>query len=228
MSADNAAIQEAAASIRRLGVSPVDVLRLAAATPADQIRHKPGPHSKYCEKPCQVAHKPLDYVDARYVMRFLDDVVGPENWQSRHTMEGDKVQCSIGIRIDGRWVWKSDGAGETDIEGEKGSFSDALKRAAVSWGIARDLYPEPTQSVAPSRARSADEGRGSPPRPSPAPDVFGNECPDHHQPWTLKPAGVSKRTGKAYAAFYACDGKTNGAYCSRKPSEAWIDAQENH
>jgi hypothetical protein len=38
------------------------------------------------------------------------------------------------------WVRKSDGAGETQVEGEKGAISDALKRAAVKWGIGRYLY----------------------------------------------------------------------------------------
>jgi hypothetical protein len=38
------------------------------------------------------------------------------------------------------WIWKSDGAGATDVEGEKGMLSDALKRAAVRWGVGRYLY----------------------------------------------------------------------------------------
>ena len=35
---------------------------------------------------------------------------------------------------------KSDGAGETDYEGEKGSYSDSFKRACVKWGVGRYLY----------------------------------------------------------------------------------------
>lgn len=34
----------------------------------------------------------------------------------------------------------SNGAGETQVEGEKGKFSDAFKRAAVLWGVGRYLY----------------------------------------------------------------------------------------
>ena len=37
-------------------------------------------------------------------------------------------------------MWKADGAGQTDMEAEKGALSDALKRAAVRWGIGRYLY----------------------------------------------------------------------------------------
>lgn len=83
----------------------------------------------------------LAYIDARDVMERLDAVAGPANWQRRYPWsEGKRICCEIGIRIDGEWVWKSDGAGDTDVEAEKGAFSDAFKRAAVSWGIGRYLY----------------------------------------------------------------------------------------
>lgn len=83
----------------------------------------------------------LAYIDARDVMDRLDDACGPENWQSEisETAKG-RVICRIGIFIGGQWVWKSDGAGDTAVEGEKGGISDALKRAAVSWGVGRYLY----------------------------------------------------------------------------------------
>ena len=38
------------------------------------------------------------------------------------------------------WVTKTDGADDTTIEGAKGGISDALKRAAVQFGIGRYLY----------------------------------------------------------------------------------------
>jgi hypothetical protein len=50
------------------------------------------------------------------------------------------------------------------------------------------------------------------------------ECPEHRTAWQLKPAGVSKM-GKEYNAFYACSGKTDGQFCKRKPSIAWVNAQ---
>jgi len=83
----------------------------------------------------------LAYLDARDVMDRLDEVCGPEHWQSEfeETAKG-RVICRIGIKIESDWVWKSDGAGNTDVEGEKGGISDALKRAAVHWGIGRYLY----------------------------------------------------------------------------------------
>lgn len=84
----------------------------------------------------------LAYIDARAVMDRLDVVCGPDGWQDNYTpgMAGSIV-CNIGIRMpDGSWVWKADGAGATDFEGEKGALSDAFKRSAVRWGVGRYLY----------------------------------------------------------------------------------------
>lgn len=84
----------------------------------------------------------LAYVDARDVMNRLDDVLGPENWQDIYDHTEPYI-CRIGIKIDGEWVWKSNGAGDTRVEAEKGAMSDAFKRAAVMWGIGRYLYDMP-------------------------------------------------------------------------------------
>lgn len=85
----------------------------------------------------------LAYINARDVMKRLDDVMGLD-WQCRYPFEGC---CEIGLRIGGEWVWRSNGAGETDIEGEKGRYSAAFKRAAVLWGVGRYLYYLPNQWV---------------------------------------------------------------------------------
>ena len=233
-------LRQAAADIMTMGVSVIDVqTRLHKPTPKDEIRHKPGPHSKYCEKPCQVTHTPLDYVDARYVMDVLDEGVGPDNWQRTHVMgDGGKVICCIAIRIDGEWITKCDGAGETAIEAEKGSFSDSFKRAAVSWGIARDLYDKEEKP-----ATSAPVQRPAATRPVAAPkpvyDGYEGEereetnddagyCPDHDLPWVLKPGGTSKKTGNPYDPFYTCGFKPERGqpYCQNKPPRAWLARHE--
>ena len=82
----------------------------------------------------------LAYITARDVMDRLDDVVGVANWQTRYSWIGDRMICSLSIRIDGEWITKSDGADDSNIEGAKGGISDALKRAAVLFGIGRYLY----------------------------------------------------------------------------------------
>jgi len=106
----------------------------------------------------------LAYIDARNVMKRLDDVMGIENWKDEYVTEPPRtvrktkkgwngnpdehyneqicgrVICKLSIRIDGEWITKCDGAGETNVEGEKGGISDAFKRAAVKFGIGRYLY----------------------------------------------------------------------------------------
>ena len=82
----------------------------------------------------------LAYIDARTVMDRLDTVCGPAGWQNRYVMEGSKTVCEIGIKCGDEWVWKADGAGDSDVEAEKGALSDAFKRAAVRWGVGRYLY----------------------------------------------------------------------------------------
>lgn len=82
----------------------------------------------------------LCYLDARAVMDRLDSICGPAGWQCKYSMIAGIAICDLGIRLDGEWIWKADGAGATDVEGEKGMLSDALKRAAVRWGIGRYLY----------------------------------------------------------------------------------------
>lgn len=86
--------------------------------------------------------KMLSYVDARQVQNRLDEVVGTENWQTHFSEVCGNYCCTLSVKIDGEWISKSDGAGETSIEGDKGGFSDAFKRAAVSFGIARYLYSD--------------------------------------------------------------------------------------
>ena len=83
---------------------------------------------------------PLAYIDARNVMQRLDDVMGAANWQDSYQDSPKRLFCKIELRLDGEWVGKTDGAGDTDVEGQKGGISDAFKRAAVKWGVGRYLY----------------------------------------------------------------------------------------
>lgn len=81
----------------------------------------------------------LAYLDARDVMERLDEVCGT-GWQCRYSHVGERTCCEISINVDGAWLTRSNGAGDTDVEAEKGAFSDAFKRAAVLWGVGRYLY----------------------------------------------------------------------------------------
>lgn len=107
--------------------------------PADKISWRVGSVSKDKKKAMVLA-----YLDARDVMQRLDDVCGIGNWQNKHPHANGKTSCAIGIKIGEEWVWKENGAGDSQVEAEKGAFSDAFKRAAVLWGIGRYLYDVPT------------------------------------------------------------------------------------
>ena len=113
----------------------VDFEALAAPFPPEDIYWRVGSVSAEKKRGMVFA-----YVDARLVMERLDKVCGPDGWQSVHPHANGKTSCRIGIKCGDEWVWKEDGAGDTDVEGDKGAFSDAFKRAAVKWGIGRYLY----------------------------------------------------------------------------------------
>lgn len=87
--------------------------------------------------------KSLAYIDARDVMKRLDDVLGTENWQDKYVAVDGGIVCELSLRIDGEWLTKSNGANNTKVEAVKGGISNALKRAAVNWGIGRYLYYMP-------------------------------------------------------------------------------------
>ena len=103
--------------------------------PVDRIHWRCGATTKDKSKGIALA-----YIDARDVMHRLDEVIGIGGWQCRYPFEGC---CEIGIEFEDNWIWKSNGAGQSDIEGEKGQYSDAFKRAGVMWGIGRYLYALP-------------------------------------------------------------------------------------
>lgn len=109
--------------------------KLKEPFPADCISWRVGSTTRDKKKGMALA-----YIDARDVMQRLDDVCGPENWQCDYPHAAEKTVCRIGIKIAGEWIWKANGAGNSDIEAEKGALSDAFKRAAVLWGIGQYLY----------------------------------------------------------------------------------------
>ena len=98
---------------------------LSAPFPVTAIHFRIGPTTKDKKKGV-----PLAYIDARDAMDRLDQVLGPENWQRRYPWsDGKRLCCEVGIRINGEWLWKADGGGDTAVEAEKGCFSDSFKRA---------------------------------------------------------------------------------------------------
>jgi hypothetical protein len=113
-----------------------DILeRLSAPFPPEVVSWRVGSTTK--DKARGMA---LAYIDARDVQDRLNAVCGVY-WQVRPTWSvNGKLACEIGVKIGDEWIWRGDGAGDTDVEADKGAFSDAFKRAAVRWGIGRYLY----------------------------------------------------------------------------------------
>lgn len=112
----------------------------------------------------------VPYVDARTVLDRLDRVVGPEGWHDEYQVLADaertlkdergerqerlvEVKCHLTVL----GVTKED-VGEGDSL--KAAFSDALKRAAVKFGVGRYLYRLEKQWV----DYDAEKGRFTPPR----------------------------------------------------------------
>jgi hypothetical protein len=94
----------------------------------------------------------LAYVDARVIQDRLDDVLGVDGWQDDYECLADgSVVCRLRLRLGDTWVTKVDvgGPSEQPDGGDrlKAAFSDALKRAAVKFGIGRYLYRLPAQWV---------------------------------------------------------------------------------
>ena len=210
-----------------IAVSMLDTL--SKPTPTEEIRQRQGPGGKM-----------LDYIDARFVMDRLDEI-GPENWQDQYVDRTDgSVRCGIGILIDGEWVWKWDVGDPSDIEANKGAYSEAFKRAGVKWGIARDLYghaPSAARRPTTPAAASASSASAAPPsvgtagrapvRPAastvpPEPDWIANDFGE--------PAGhthISEIPPMCPAHRWAMKpGKKGGWYCSGKGVEGFaIDAK---
>ena len=104
--------------------------------PVNKIKWRPGGGGK-----------DLCYIDARDVMDRLDQVFGMFGWQTNYEFMGGRMICNLSVRFDSdyesgksEWITKSDGSDDTNIEGEKGGISGALKRSAVLLGIGRYLY----------------------------------------------------------------------------------------
>ncbi len=90
------------------------------------------------------------YISGNAVMERLDDVVGPGGWKTEYLQVGPQsVECRLYLKVDGEWVCKADvgATSEQPDEGDrmKAAYSDALKRAALNWGIGRYIRSLPQE-----------------------------------------------------------------------------------
>jgi len=122
-----------------------EVVRVAAALaapfPAEAIGWKP-------QSVQGTRALALAYIDARDVMDRLDAVLGIAGWQDSYSENFDgTVCCTLELRLGGEWLSRCDVGGESEQKDagdrKKAAYSDALKRAAVKFGIGRYLYSLP-------------------------------------------------------------------------------------
>ncbi len=171
-------------------VDKEDLEALRAPIPVERIKWRVGATNRDKTKGMALA-----YIDARVLQDRLDDTVGIENWQNEIVqLHGGTYICRLGIRVEGEWIWKSDGAGATDFEPEKGACSDAFKRSGVQWGVGRELYALDSIWVAIEEAGRGHKIKKSEfarldnsigkdaPDPTPQPPETPKEDPDERQP----------------------------------------------
>lgn len=108
---------------------------LAAHFPPEVVKTRPGSGGQQ-----------LSYVDARDVMDRLDEVAGPHNWWTAYAVL-DLPTCAVECRLTVLGITRADvGYPNTSPDKSKShellkeSYSDALRRVAAQFGIARYLY----------------------------------------------------------------------------------------
>ena len=91
----------------------------------------------------------VKYITARMVMDRLDEALTPVGWTDRYVeMSDGSVQCSLSLYFLGwGWLTRCDVGSPQGSEPMKAAYSDALKRAAVKFGIGRYLYADTPSSA---------------------------------------------------------------------------------
>lgn len=164
----------------------------------------------------------MAYIDARLIQDRLDEVLGVENWEDVYKILPDgSVMCRLRCKFGDRWITKTDvGSPSEQPDGGdrlKAAFSDALKRAAVKFGIGRYLYrlsaqwvdydPVKKQIVAPPQLPAFALPKPKvPAKPQPAPTPSGfiateprkeTVRPEAPRIDTTKPVAVKEEAPKA-------------------------------
>ena len=87
----------------------------------------------------------LAYKDSRADVKRFNEVFGLR-WKPEYSYDSNGIlKCKISVYDDdiGQWIGREDVGVESYTEKEKGSYSDALKRAGFRWGVGIELYDMP-------------------------------------------------------------------------------------
>lgn len=202
---------------------PMKLIAAALAAPFDPREVKWKPQMAKNNRALATA-----YIDARLIQDRLDDVLGVGNWSDAYELLPDgSVMCTLRLFLAGRWVRKVD-VGSTSEQPDSGdrmkaAFSDALKRAAVKFGIGRYLYRLPAQWVdydpvkkqitqlPQMPAFAIPGGKAQPPKQSPR-HPNPEPAPDKPDPLTDRAEldRLLAQKGKAFATALLWLGKETG------------------
>lgn len=118
-----------------------DELRIALARPfpVSAVKWKPGKLTRDKTRALAMA-----YMDARMPMIRLDRTVGPGGWEDAYRAVQVGADCGVECALTILGVTKCGIGVPSKVEKLKGAYSDALKRAAVKFGIGRYLYAIPS------------------------------------------------------------------------------------
>src|SRR5437868_3802807 len=124
----------------------------------------------------------LHYITARTAMNRLDNVLGPENWWDEYHPSENSVLCKLTIRLpDGTTLTKCDAGGYAGMadsgDDDKSGYSDAFKRAAVKFGVARYLYRDGVPTFVAERTGPTEQAPAAVLAPAAAPAPSGNGNP---------------------------------------------------
>ena len=94
----------------------------------------------------------VPYITNRCVMERFDAAFGCHNWCSEFREIQNGFICRLTVTTfdangEPKTIYREDGASKTGIEPEKGGISDAMKRAAVQFGLGRGLYSYPRVQI---------------------------------------------------------------------------------
>jgi hypothetical protein len=148
----------------------------------------------------------LHYITARTVMNRLDSVLGPENWWDEYVPNENSVLCRLTIRLpDGSTLTKSDAGGYAGMadsgDDDKSGYSDAFKRAAVKFGIARYLYRDGVPSFVQESLQAQAQAQGENPPKAERSAIGTTAAQSTSSPRNSQEVANPPRTGRALFAW---------------------------
>tara|TARA_Y100001963_G_scaffold147955_1_gene225012 strand:- start:913 stop:1518 length:606 start_codon:yes stop_codon:yes gene_type:complete len=157
----------------------------------------------------------ITYIDARQVMTRLDECLGINNWTDEYTvldLNSGAVECALSIHAYGETVTHRDVGypqSATAPDKLKAAYSDALKRAAVKFGIGRHLYADAgdnawTEDAPPVNAIPERQWNDDPP-----PNITAMENVQQVPKCPNDGSTMVKKDGRN-GAFWGCPQYSNG------------------